>query len=239
VATTGPGGTAGLLHDLPLFSRVEAEQLRALATRTRARRLPKGGVLFRQGDPAAAFFVVVEGVMKLAVLAGDGAEKVVEVIQPGESFGEAVMLLGQPYPVTAIALAPTRLLDVPADAVDVLLDGDPMFARRLLAGLAVRLHGMVRDVESYALRSGRQRVVSYLIEHARPVGQAGPRAHEVVLGTSKQVIASRLSLTPETLSRVLRELSRQGLVEVAGRRITVPDLAMLTSSAAPDQQRGT
>ncbi len=227
----GPGGTAGLLHDLPLFSRVGPEQLQPLAARTRSRRLARGALVFRQGDPAAAFFVVVEGVVKLAVLGDDGAEKVVEVIQPGESFGEAVMLLGQPYPVTAIALAPTRLLAVPLDAVDALLDGDPMFARRMLAGLAVRLHGMVRDVESYALRSGRQRVASYLVEHARP--EPGTPTHTVLLTTSKQVVASRLSLTPETFSRVLRELTRAGLVTVTGRRISVPDPAALGRWAQP------
>lgn len=233
--SAGPAAMTALLQALPLFSRVEPDQLGTLARRTRGRRLGRGEVLFRQGDPATSFFVVIDGVVKLAVLGVDGAEKVVEVIQPGESFGEAVMLLDQPFPVTATALAATRLLAVPAEAVDALLDRDPTFARRMLAGLAVRLHGMVRDVEAYALRSGRQRVVSYLVEHARPVGDAGESGpHTILLGTSKQVVASRLSLAPESLSRVLRELTRAGVLTVSGRRITVPDLNELRRWSFPD-----
>ncbi|MEJ2579291.1 MAG: Crp/Fnr family transcriptional regulator [Kineosporiaceae bacterium] len=227
-------GTAGTLRSLPLFSRIGSADLDTLAARARTRALSRDEVLFRQEDPAAAFFVVLTGVIKLAVLGADGTEKVIEVIQPGESFGEAVMLLGQPYPVTATALAPTRLLTVPAEAVETLLDRDPLFARQMLAGLAVRLHGMVRDIEAYALRSGRQRVVSYLVEHARPdpgTGESGP--HTVLLRTSKRIVASRLNLAPESLSRVLQELTAEGTVTVAGRRIAIPDLAALARRAQP------
>lgn len=260
-----------LLGALPLFSRLGIADLTALDARSRVRRLSRGEVLFHCGDPARGFFVVIEGVMKLSIQGQDGSEKVLEVIHPGESFGEAVMLLEQPYPVTATALEPVRLLAVPLESVERLLLSDPMFARRMLAGMAVRLHTMVRDVESYTLRSSRERVVAYLVacaEQAAPRGSrdtdgfpgAGrphkadepgkapgkapgrvpgkaeaPGARLVVLATSKQVTASRLNLTPETFSRVLRELSQQGLVEVAGRRILVPDLAALAGqgSAVP------
>jgi CRP-like cAMP-binding protein len=227
---------AGLLRALPLFSRVEDSDLEALAASTRSRRLSRGEVLFRQGDDSSAFYVVVDGTVKLSVLSEDGTEKVIEVIQPGESFGEAMVLLGQPFPVTASVLAPTRLLAVPAEALEALLDADPMFVRQMLAGLAVRLHGMVRDIEAYALRSGRQRVVSYLVEQALPgVGESGVRT--VNLGANKQTIASRLNLAPETLSRVLRELGDDGLLTVDGRRITVPDLPALARRAQPDPFR--
>jgi CRP-like cAMP-binding protein len=263
---TGQSSTADLLRDLPLFSQVGPEQITTLAARTRTRRLPRGETLFHQGDPAVGCFVVVEGVVKLAVLAADGGEKVVEVIHAGESFGEAVMLLGQPYPVTATALEAARLITVPLAAVEQLLDSDPMFARRMLAGMALRLHARVRDVESYALRSSRERVISYLVACAEgvdtqppgvpalpgvptlpggegvPEGEHREHGHHqqlvVVLPTSKQVIASRLSLTPETFSRTLRELSDRGLLTVKGRQITVPDLDALAQSGRSSHPSG-
>jgi CRP-like cAMP-binding protein len=117
-----------------------------------------------------------------------------------------------------------------------------MFARRMLAGMAVRLHTMVGDVASYALQSSRDRVVAYLVASAQQplpaLGQPasarqpaaaddGPGARVVVLPTSKQVIASRLSLTPETFSRALRDLADRGLIRVDGRRIVVSDVAAL------------
>lgn len=214
--------TVDLLRGLPLFSQVDHAYLESIGARTRSVTLPRHGVLFHQGQAPDGFFIVVDGLVKLSVSAADGAEKVVEMIAAGESFGEAVMFLHRPYPVTASALEPTRVLAVPEQAVTGLLEADPMFARAMLAGLSVRLHGMVRDVGQYALRSGSQRVASFLVE------RAGVRS-TVVLGASKQVIASRLSLTPETFSRVLRDLADAGLVSVHGRRIVVLDPAGLAA----------
>jgi CRP/FNR family transcriptional regulator, dissimilatory nitrate respiration regulator len=229
-------GTDRLLRELPLFHRVADAELSRLAVSSHSHQLSRGEVLFRQGDAASAFYVVVDGTVKLSVLSEDGTEKVIEVIQPGESFGEAMVLLGQPFPVTASVLVSARLVAVPAEALEALLDADPMFARQMLAGLAVRLHGMVRDIEAYALRSGRQRVVSYLVERTQP-GSGGPGARVVQLSASKQTIASRLNLAPETLSRVLRELGDDGLITVDGRRITIPDLPALARRAQPDSLR--
>ncbi|HEY6794898.1 MAG TPA: Crp/Fnr family transcriptional regulator [Kineosporiaceae bacterium] len=248
-----PRGTVRLLGDLPLFTRVGAAEVAALAARARVRGLARGEVLFHRGEVAPGFFVVVEGVVKLAVQEVGGGEKVLEVIRPGETFGEAVMLLGEPYPVTATALEPTRLVTVPIDAVEHLLASDPMFARRMLAGMAVRLHTMVRDVASYTLSSSRDRVVAYLVAAARQepprdrVGQQRSRADRpapgdddrvVVLPTSKQVIASRLNLTPETFSRALRDLSDRGLIRVAGRQIFVPDLEALAEQGPTSSPGG-
>jgi CRP-like cAMP-binding protein len=220
------GTGADLLAALPLFSRLEPDQLAELAGSVRIRRLSKSGVLFHRGVLPTGFYIVVDGVIKLSVVAPDGTEKVVEVMHPGDSFGEAVMFLGEPYPVTATALEPTQLLLLPIDVVDRLLERDPLFARRLLAGLSVKLHGLVRDVQSFALQSSRQRVISHLLDGLAPKQGEQP---VVELATSKQVLASRLSLTPETLSRVLRELSAEGLIGVQGRRIELLDLPRLRS----------
>ena len=109
---------------------------------------------------------------------------------------------------------------------------DPRFARKLLAGMSIRLHTMVRDVESYALRSSIQRVIGYLLQLAEgtpcaPGAGAAQGRAEVELPTSKQVIASRLSLTPETLSRIFHELSDMGLISVHGKHIVIHDIARL------------
>jgi len=96
----------------------------------------------------------------------------------------------------------------------------------LLAGLAMRLHSLIGDVESYSLRSSAQRVIGYLLQHCPHDGECEERL-EFTLPTSKQVIASRLNLTPETLSRIFHDLAEGGLIEVHGRQIMVPDLARL------------
>ncbi|MCL2848483.1 MAG: Crp/Fnr family transcriptional regulator [Micrococcales bacterium] len=220
-----------VLGRLPLFSRLEDDQLEQLAAACRQVRLGRGEVLFHAGEVSAAFYAVVSGQVKLTLAAGDGSEKILELISPGETFGEAVVFVDQRYPVTATGLVRSQLLRIGADVVTELVDADPTFARRLLAGMAVRLHTMVRDVAAVTLWSGRQRIVGFLL------GLAGddPGPGTVVrLPATKAVVASRLSLTPETFSRTLRELSDAGLVQVRGAQIVMPDPAALALDVGPD-----
>lgn len=209
---------ATLLGQVPIFSELSDEEIDHVARYTRERRLDKGEVLFQRGDPAHGFYFVVSGQIKLAVSSAQGNEKVVEIIGPMQTFGEAVMLMDRPYPVFAEALVATRLLHIGQSVVSELIDQEPAFARKLLAGMAIRLHGMVKDVETYSLRSSTQRVIGYLLQQAGP---ADDGSSHIELPTSKQVIASRLNLTPETLSRIFHDLSEAGLINVQGKHITL------------------
>ena len=217
----------GLLSRMPLFSALSPEDLTHMAAATRERRVQKGDRLFQRGDQPKGFFLVVWGQVKLAFTSAQGNEKVVEILGPLQSFGEAVMFLDQPYPVLGEALADTLVLHIGAAAVFGQIEQDPRFARKLLAGMSIRLHSMVRDVESYALRSSTQRVIGYLLQLAESVPCVAQGERAVELPTSKQVIASRLSLTPETLSRIFHELSDAGLISVQGKHIVIHDAAKL------------
>ena len=130
----------------------------------------------------------------------------IELIGPGNSFAEAFMFTGKPYMVNAQALTDTLLLSVGKQAVLEEIARDSRFALRMLAGISRRLHGLVHDVQAYALHSGLQRVIGYLLrDHA----ENDSAAMTVSLPVSKATIASRLSLTPEYFSRVLHELEAQ------------------------------
>ncbi|MBK9624311.1 MAG: Crp/Fnr family transcriptional regulator [Rhodocyclaceae bacterium] len=215
-----------ILSRLPLFQELHAEQISAIAVGVRERALARGEMLFQKGDAARGFFVVLNGQIKLAFPSAQGNEKVVEILGPRQSFGEAGMFMDRPYPVFAEALLDSSLLFIDRAVVFDLLAIDTSFARKLLAGLSQRLHGLVQDVESYSSRSSAQRVIGYLLQHCAE--DADKQANiEVVLPTSKQVIASRLNLTPETLSRVFHDLSERGLIRVNGKNITILDLELL------------
>ena len=215
-----------LLSRMPLFSALTPSHLAPIIAATREKRLAKGEMLFQKGDPPKGFYVIVFGQIKLAFPSSQGNEKVVEILGPRQSFGEAVVFMDKPYPVFAEALADTLLLHIAKDAVFKLLETDISFARALLAGLSMRLHSLISDVESYSLRSSAQRVIGYLLQHCPQESECEGRL-ELTLPTSKQVIASRLNLTPETLSRIFHDLSNASLIEVHGRQITVPDLVRL------------
>lgn len=214
-----------LLRQVPLFDELSEADIDRVSRYTREKRLAKGELLFQRGDPAHGFYFVVTGRVKLAFSSAQGNEKVVEVIGLRQSFGEAVMFMNRPHPVFAEALVDSLLLHIGQNVVSELIDQDSSFARKLLAGLAIRLHSMVRDVETYSLRSGTQRVIGYLLQQSDQSGEGG-RGFD--LAVSKQVIASRLNLIPETLSRIFHDLSEAGLVTVRGKHITLHDPVRLT-----------
>jgi CRP-like cAMP-binding protein len=217
-----------LLARLPLFQELTPEQVIKIAAQAREKRLTKGEMLFQKGDLSRGFYVIVFGQLKLAFPSSSGNEKVVDILGPKQSFGEAVMFMDRPYPLFAEAIADTLLLHVAKDTVFELLASDPSFARHMLAGLSMRLHSLVQDVESYSLRSSAQRVIGYLLQHCPIEGDGDCTGSiEITLPTSKQIIASRLNLTPETLSRILHDLAEAKLIGVQGKQITINDLKRL------------
>jgi CRP/FNR family transcriptional regulator, dissimilatory nitrate respiration regulator len=217
---------SAFLANLPLFKEIDAEEIERIARGTRVLHLARGEVLFHKGDPAEGFYLVVYGQVKLAFTSPQGADKVVEIVGPGMSFGEAVMFLERPYPVYAQALADSMALHVPRAVVFDEIERHPHFARKMLGGMSRRLHGLVSDVEAYTLRSGAQRVIGYLLrDDALP--DDGGNSASVVLLTNKGVIASRLNLTPQHFSRILHELTECGLITVDGRTVHIPDIRRL------------
>ena len=222
MATT-PIKNQSFLANLPLFRELGAEEIERLAQGTRELHVPRGQILFRRGDRCEGLHVVVYGQIKLAFNAADGAEKVVEIMGPGQSFGEAVMFMEKPYPVYSQALADSLLLHIAKAVVFEEIERDPGFARRMIAGLSRRLHGLIGDLEAYSLQSGTQRVIGYLL-NAVPDGAAAGAPVELRLPASKGVIASRLNLTPEHFSRILHELTEAGLIRVDGRSFSILDV---------------
>ncbi len=207
-----------LLSRVPLFDQLDEHELTQIATGTVEQHVRRGEAIFHRGEPCNGFHIMVYGQVKLIAVSPAGAEKVVRLLGPGESFGEALMFLDRPYILSAVALADSMLLTVDKSVLIDELDSNPMMARRMIAGLSQRLHSFVSDVQSYSLHSGTQRVIGYLLQAQEAAGDS-----ELRLEVGKNVIASRLNLTPEHFSRILHDLSSKGLIRVDGRYITILD----------------
>jgi CRP-like cAMP-binding protein len=210
------------LARLPLFNDMVPAELDQIAAQTTEVRPQRGENIFRRGDPCLGFHIVIYGQVKLAFVSPQGDEKVVEIIGPGQSFGEALMFMEKPYIVSAQALADSLLLHVAKSVVFEGIEHDPGFARKMLAGMSRRLHGLIGDIEANSLRSGTQRVIGYLLK-----GDPQGDGDGLMLEVGKAVIASRLSLTPEHFSRILHDLVDKQLITVSGRKITIMDLEKL------------
>jgi CRP-like cAMP-binding protein len=211
-----------LLSHIPIFRDLGHDEIERIARGTTQVHCERGQALFQRGDTCRGFHIVVYGQVKLVIPAPDGSEKVVEILGPGRSFGEAVMFADRPYLVAAVALADSLLLHVAKDTVEAEIERDPKLARRMIAGLSMRLHMLVKDVESLTLHSAQQRVIGYLAR-LEPEGDS----RRVTLPAQKSLVASRLNLTPEYFSRILHDLAAEGLIRVEGRDIEILDAEKL------------
>jgi CRP/FNR family transcriptional regulator, dissimilatory nitrate respiration regulator len=204
-----------------LFAGLEPEQFAHVAGTGELIELAAEQILFQRGEPARRFFIVVSGEVKLALQSRAGDEKVVERLGPGHSFAEALMFVDAPrYPLAAIALEPSRVLAIGAAEFVAMLRASPDTCLRLLADLSRRLHARIREIEELTLESATRRLARHLLELAPP-GAAGPLT--VTLDESRQLLASRLAIKPETLSRILRSLADAGAIRIDGREIELTD----------------
>lgn len=220
---------AEILSRQPLFRGLVADELELIAQGSREIRIQRNEMLFKKGDEPEGMHVLVMGQVKLSLPSAQGSEKVVHMCEPGSTFGEAVVFLDKPYPVSALATQDSIVLLVQKSTLVPALSESPMLSRKMLASLSLRLHELIDDMETCTLRTSMQRVVCYLT-HQAPNGHA--QDFVIQLDTSKQTVASQLNLAPETFSRVLGQLSEAGLIEVRGRSITVLDREKLRTFQA-------
>ncbi len=211
----------------PLFSGLVPDELARIAQSCQIRNYAKGEMIFRLGEACEAFHLVFGGQVKLFVASPAGQEKVIEIISPGQSFAEALVFLNKPYILSAQALVDTVLVNVSKRGVFSEIEQDPHFALHMLAGVSRRLHSLIQDVEAYALQTGMQRLIGYLLRGVEMDPANVQNSLTVSLPASKATVASRLSLTPEYFSRVLHELEAQQLITIDRRDICILDVKRL------------
>ena len=210
-----------------LFAGLSPPQLQRLLATAHIDAAEAGQLLFDRGQPAKHFYIVLEGQVNLVLYSKTGEEKIIDILLPGQSFAEAVMFMAGPvYPVSAVAAAPSRIARFSSSEYVAMLRESPETCLRMLGHLSQRLHMRLREIEYLTLESATHRLVR-MLESKLPAGTDGPA--EVLLQESRQEIASRLSMKPETLSRILRHLSDAGAIEVRGRTLVVPSRARLIS----------
>ena len=215
--------TAAILSGLPPELRA-----RVLAS-AQTRRVDTGETIFIQGEPASSVYVVIDGWIKLYRMAPSGTEAVVSILTRGRSFGEAVALRETPYPVSAEAITDATLLRIDATQLRQQMRDDPQLAIAMLAATYVHLQQLVHQVEQLKARSGVQRVAEFLANLAT----CTEGACTVVLPYNKALIAGRLGMKPESLSRAFARLRDHG-VRMEASTAHIDDLGALRELAAED-----
>lgn len=214
------------LEEIPALAGLGEESLRHIAGGSLLRGLSRGQVLCEKGSHPAGFFCVLSGRIKLSAVTADGGERVLDLALPGRTFGQPAAVLDQPFPLLAQALSESQVLQVGRERIREAMGRWPAVAIAMLETVAQDCMRLIHDLEACCLLSAAERLVDFLLKEAERAPPHGDRA-QVVLPVSKAVVASSLNLTPETFSRELHELARQGLIQVERRTVHIPSLSRL------------
>jgi CRP/FNR family transcriptional regulator, dissimilatory nitrate respiration regulator len=210
----------------PLFSGLPAEKARSLVTGRRVMLVEPRRQIFTQGERAEAFYVVLDGWVKLYRMTPAGDVAVVGVFARGESFAEPVMFLGGRYPASAEAASAGRLLVVDVSGFDAAMSDDPSLSAAMLASILFHTDRLAEDIAGLKRLASAQRVADFLIRQI----DAREGAATLVLPHDKALLAARLGMTPETLSRAFAALRRFG-VEIRRERVSIADVSALRAYA--------
>ena len=193
-------------------------------------------LIMRQDDPATAFFIVIDGWVKIYRSTQSGDETVIDMMKKGDSFAEAVAFSGDRYIATAEGVSTARVGRIPADHLIRCIRGNPDIALAMIASISQRMHYLVQQVEQLKAQSGVQRVAEFLASLS--LVEQGHCA--LALPYDKILIAGQLGLTPESLSRAFARLRGAG-VSINASQVTVNDIVKLRRIAADDRNavRGT
>ncbi|MCG8428911.1 MAG: Crp/Fnr family transcriptional regulator [Chromatiales bacterium] len=211
-----------------IFSTAQLEQLAQSANLVH---LFGGNQLFQTGDKATHFYCISTGMLKLSRLSTEGHEKVLDIPGPGDIVALAsVFLPEQTHTYLATALTDCEILAIPDAALLEVLNSDAPLCIKLLSQLSHQVQNRIEEIDSICLKTAANRFAAYLLSNTtsnqKDCHSSRPTA-VFKFPASKSVIASRLAITPETLSRLLRSLSKQQVIESKGNQIIIRNLGYL------------
>lgn len=186
------------------------------------REYDRGETLFLQGEVAQSIHIVIDGWVKLYRISPNGDEAIVHIFTKGESFGEAVALRGSAYPVTAEAVTACSVLRIPSAVLQEAIRKNPDTAVFMMASVFNHLHSLVSQLEQLKAHTGPQRVAEFLLQLCeQEEGEC-----EVTLPYDKALIAGRLGMKPESLSRSFARLRTVG-VRINRNHAEIADIGRL------------
>jgi len=230
MASTLTADDLDIVSRIAVFAALKPATIQRIVAPATVVALEERQALFHQGEPATAFFIVIDGWIKLYRVTMAGEETVINVLTRGSSFAEAVAFTRASYPASAEAVSDARVVRIPADHLVHCIKDNPEIALAMIASTSQHLHHLVQQVEQLKAQSGVQRVAEFLASLC-PIDY-GPAM--VALPYDKVLIAARLGLKPESLSRAFAKLRAAG-VEVSASHVAIRDVSRLHHLAAGER----
>jgi len=213
-----------LLRTVPLFSELSDEAISSLSRLAARRRYPRDTVVFFENEEGDCLFMILEGRIKVTILGDDGREIILTMLGPGDLFGEMALLDNEPRSATAIAVEESELLLLQRSDFQAVVGDNPGISIALIKVLTARLRRANHQIQTLALLDVYGRVARVILDMAREEGRRLKDGRIAFRRATHQEIANRIGTTRETVTRMLKDLERQGLVRVEGREIILqPD----------------
>jgi len=213
-----------LLRTVPIFSELTDGDIASLSRLASRRRFPKDTVVFFEHEEGDFFFMILDGRIKVTILGDDGREVILSMLGPGDFFGEMALLDNEPRSATAIAVEETELLSLHRTDFQTVLTDNRSITIALIKVLTARLRRANHQISTLALLDVYGRVARVIVDMAREEGRRLRDGRIAFRRATHQEIANRIGTTRETVTRMLKDLERQGLIHIEGKEIVVePD----------------
>ncbi len=215
-----------ILRRIQIFNTLTEPELQFLSQRAVPRRYGKGEVLFTEGDPCTGLFVIESGQVRIFKSWPNGREQILAVEGPDSSIAELPLFDGGNYPASAAALNDARIFFISKQDFHSLCLVHPQVPLKVLKVVGARLRRLVGIIEELSFTTVRSRLISVLVRRAK----AGTKTREgiqIELPSSNQELASEIGTVRELVSRNLSRLQAEGLIQMEGKTVTIPDLNRL------------
>jgi CRP/FNR family cyclic AMP-dependent transcriptional regulator len=210
-----------LLRTVPIFSELDDSAIASLARLSQRRKCPKDSPVFFENEQGDFFFMILEGRIKVTILGDDGREVILSMLGPGDFFGEMALLDNEPRSATAIAVEDSELLSLHRTDFQAVISDNREIMAALIRILSARLRRANHQISTLALLDVYGRVARVLIDMAREEGRRLRDGRIAFRRATHQEIANRIGTTRETVTRMLKDLERQGHIRVDGREMVV------------------
>ncbi|MEJ2706512.1 MAG: Crp/Fnr family transcriptional regulator [Anaerolineales bacterium] len=214
-----------LLSSVGYFSGLDETTLKAVKQAAIPRSYDPGQLIILEGEPNSGLYLIELGWVKVVKIAVDGREQVLRFLGPGEAFNAISVLTGTPNPASVVALEKTHLWVLLRDTMQRLIDEHPTLAKQMIQDLAGRVLHLISLVDDLSLRTVEARLARLLVEQA-----VGDKVYRKKWATQAEM-AARLGTVPDVLSRSLRNLAEQGVIQVERSLIQILDMEALEQKA--------
>jgi CRP/FNR family transcriptional regulator len=220
------------IKQIPLFSELTTDELRKFTQISQLKKFSKKEIIFSEGAPYLGFYILLKGAVRIFKLTSDGRDITLQIVEPFNLVAEIPLFEGKTYDSSCEAIDDSILLFIPKEKFLQFFVKNPKISLKILQGFAKRLKELTQQIETLTSKDVPQRLATYLIEEYEKQC-CNREKNEIVLNISRTTLASYLGTVIETLSRALRKLQDDGLIEVKGRKVIIRNLEKLKNLAKP------